>query len=704
MIASPMRLLFLGLLGLPFLRLRLLRAPRRAAVWVAGLLLLALACATPQATVEEQQAYDEAVSVLSESPEEAALRLEDFLRVHRTSPLAEEAAWRRAQLALDGGDRPRAVFWLGWLVRNHPSGPHSDLARVKLARLYLQTGDLEMARRVLEDVRIRNLDPADKRLAYRLRADLSEDRAARVQWLAATRAAAVASGVSPEAIELMDAEIEGAVDELDREELLRAWDLLEGRPPAARVALRLAQDDMDMGRYDAAGEGLRVASSYPLDAGERSLLEELSLRMELYEEGRGVDELLPTFAEVAAQPAPSRNGAAGTLGVVLPLSGPFAHYGEESLRGILVATRIFGDEDPAGGAVRLEVRDSGGDPSRAAAAVRELARLDDVVAIVGPLRAGSSEAAARAAEDEGVPLLALATQESIPRERPWVFRLRTTPEDELRYLVEHAFGKLQARRFAVLYPEDAFGRGMRDHFWQMVDERGGFVVAASSYDPDSTDFGESIKQLVGYSLLTRREYAALAERERFVRRGRRLRPATRAALAREIAEDMIGPEGRRLPPIVDFDALFIPDDYEQLKGVLPQLAFNDVTDVQLLGAGNWNNPELIDIAQEHVSGAIFSALFDVNSPFPFVADFVAAYRDSFGRDPDAFSAHAYDAANIVLVQLARGFETRETLREGILRTQAYPGASGVTSLLPDGNAKKRPFLLQVRKGSIVPLD
>jgi ABC-type branched-subunit amino acid transport system substrate-binding protein len=673
---------------------------------------IAIACATPKATIEEQRAYDEAVSVLPDNPEEAALRLEDFLRNHRQSPLAEEAAFTRAKLALAIGDRSRAVFWFGWLVRNHPRGDRSDLARVELARLQAQTGDVDMARRVLRDVRIRWLSPEQKRLAYRLRAELSEDRAERLQWLAAGRAAAVESGVSEEAVLLIDAEIMAAVDDLTLSELRRAWELLDGRPPAGRVGLRLAQESMDIGEYEDASHDLRVAATLALGDADRTLLEELSLRMELYEQGRGVDELLPSFAEVAAQPEPSREGASGTIGVVLPLTGPYSSYGEESLRGILFAARIFGAEREAAGAgaaaksgrVRVIVRDSGGDPSRAAAAVRDLAQLDDVVAIVGPLRSGSSEAAARVAEEEGVPLLTLTNLESVPRDRPNVFRFRTTPEDELRYLVNYTFENLEARRFAVLYPEDGYGRGMRDYFWSMVDERGGWLVAASAYDPDSTDFGKSIQALIGYELLTRREHRALAEREGFLRRGRRLRPSENALLARQIASDMIGPEGERLPPIVDFDALFIPDDYEQLKGLLPQLAFNELTGVQLLGAGNWNNPELIDIARDHVSGAVISALFDPNSRFEFVAKFVEGYRLAFEREPDAFSAQAYDAANIVLVQLARGFETRNAVREGVLRTQAYPGASGVTSLSPDGNARKRPFLLQVRGRRTVPLD
>ncbi len=677
---------------------------RRAAAFalLLGIAVFAAACVAPQATIEEQRAYDQAIQPLPGNPEEAALRLEDFLRAHRKSPLAEEAAYTRAQIALDSGDRARAVFWLGWLVRNHPSGARSDVARLKLARLQLQAGDAEMARQVLRDVRIRQLSPEDKRLAYRLRAEASEDRAQRVQWLAAARTAAVAAGVSDEAVELMDAEIVVAVDDLSLTELRRAWELLDGRPPAGRVALRLAQASMELGEYEDAGHDLRVAGSLTLDEADRQLLEELSLRMELYEQGRGVDQLLPTFAEVAAQPEPSRAGATGTLGVVLPLTGSYASYGEASLRGVLLAANIFGAENDI--KIRVVVRNSAGDPLVAAAAVRDLAQHEDVVAIIGPLVSSSSEAAARVAEEEGVPLLTLTTRESIPLDRPHVFRLRTTPEDELRYLVDHAFQNLGARRFAVLYPEDSYGRGMRDHFWHMVDERGGWMVAAAAYDPDSTDFGDPIREMIGYSLLTPREHRALAEREDFVRRGRRLRPSENAALAREIAEDMIGPEGVKLPPVIDFDALFIPDDYEQLKGLLPQLAFNELTGVQLLGAGNWNNPELIDIAQEHVSGAVISVLFDANSRFPFVADFVSAYRTSFDLEPDAFSAQAYDAANIVLVQLARGFESREAVREGILRTQAYPGASGITSLRPDGNAKKRPFLLKVRGRRIVPLD
>ena len=171
-----------------------------------------------------------------------------------------------------------------------------------------------------------------------------------------------------------------------------------------------------------------------------------------------------------------------------------------------------------------------------------------------------------------------------------------------------------------------------------------------------------------------------------------------------MAYDILGPEAEPLPPIVDFDALFIPDSHDKIVLIAPQLAFHEINDVQLLGSGGWNHPELVEIARTHVNGAVISTPFDPTSRFRFVSEFVERYSDTFGVVPDVFAAQAFDAANLVLRQLALGVHTREDLREGLLDTRAYPGASGITTVMPDGNVRKRPFLLSVRGSRIVSLD
>jgi branched-chain amino acid transport system substrate-binding protein len=356
---------------------------------------------------------------------------------------------------------------------------------------------------------------------------------------------------------------------------------------------------------------------------------------------------------------------------------------------------------PAG--VRLVVRDSGGVPARAAAAVREIAQNDDVVAIVGPIFSDECEAAAREAEALRIPLLTLSNRIELSNDRDYVFRLRLTPEDEVGFLVDYAFDQLGARRFAVLYPATRYGRGMRLRYWDAVVERGGVMVAAAAYDPEATDYGDAIRSMVGFDLLTNREREALKEREEAMKRARRLPPKEAGELRLELYA-MLGPENEPLPPIVDFDALFIPDSNDRIQLLVAQLAYHEVQGVQLLGSSEWSDPSLVRVGRQHVRGAVIATPFHHDSPFPAVHAFVTDYESSFGSAPDSFSSHAFDATNLVLLQLAQSRQSRDAVRDGLLRVRDYPGVSGVTSIEADGNARKRPFLLQIGSKGFVSLD
>ena len=88
--------------------------------------------------------------------------------------------------------------------------------------------------------------------------------------------------------------------------------------------------------------------------------------------------------------------------------------------------------------------------------------------------------------------------------------------------------------------------------------------------------------------------------------------------------------------------------------------------------------------------------------------FTDGYRRAYSQEPDVFAAQAYDATNLVLLQLT-GFsfgddDVRERVRTGILAVRAYPGVTGVLRMQPDGNARKRPFLLRVERGRIVAVE
>jgi ABC-type branched-subunit amino acid transport system substrate-binding protein/predicted negative regulator of RcsB-dependent stress response len=649
----------------------------------------------------ERRDYSAALAVLSDDPAAAPRRLAAFIQKWPRSPLSGDASIHLAELALARGDREAALLHYGYVIRHFPNGNRIDSARIGAASVEFDRGNADAAMRALDRIQLNRLSAADRQLANRLLAKTARDPVARVRWLAALRT----DEPDEQARTRIDAQIDELLAQLDRVQLALVAKRIEPEIPAARALLAAVERALDVDDFHAARNGIERASRMQMAPAYAARLDLAADRLRTLESGGADTEFFPTFEDAASIGLPSTGSAQGTIGVVLPLSGDFAAFGQEALRGILLAAGTFDAQLPIEQRprVRIEIRDSGGLPGLAAAAVRELAQEAGVAAIIGPLLAKESEAAAVAAEIQRVPLLALTSRQEVASGRSHVFRLRTTPSDEAQALADYAMRELGARRFAILYPRDAYGRGVSGLFWDAVEQRGGRVVALAAYDPEAVDFGESIRRLVGYELLTAEEQVSIAEREKLIRSARRL-PTEEAALVREEARSMLGPNDEPLPPIVDFDALFIPESHEKVALIAPQLAFHEATGATLLGTEAWNHPDLVSIARKHVEGAYFTASFYADSSVAYVREFADRYVETFGAPAGEFSASAYDAAKLLLVQLARGANSRDEVRDRILEVKGFPGVSGVLSMRADGNARKRPFLLNVRRGQIVEAD
>jgi ABC-type branched-subunit amino acid transport system substrate-binding protein len=279
---------------------------------------------------------------------------------------------------------------------------------------------------------------------------------------------------------------------------------------------------------------------------------------------------------------------------------------------------------------------------------------------------------------------------------------RTRPVEEAQLLADRAI-RDGAERFAILYPNDPYGLGLRELFWDAVEMHGGQVVAVGAFDPRATDFSEPIRRLVGYTLLDDEEKQLIARREGMLAKARRLPPRDARAL-RETARSLTKRNGSPIPPIVDFDALFLPASFDNLVLIAPQLAFHDLTGARLLGTDGGFQDELLRLAGDHIEGALFASHFHAGSRVAYVEDFTNDFEAAFQAPPAAFSAQGYDAANLVLVQLARGETSRGEVREGILQTESYPGVSGILTMHGDGNAQKRPYLIGIERGEVVEYD
>jgi hypothetical protein len=117
---------------------------------------------------------------------------------------------------------------------------------------------------------------------------------------------------------------------------------------------------------------------------------------------------LPPRGEPKEPPPPSElgespGGPPPRIGVLLPLTGQYATYGQRSLNGIKLA---FGSA-----ADGLVVRDDRGEPPVGRGALDELIADAGIAAVIGPLRSKVAEAAAPRAERAGMPLVVLSQHE-----------------------------------------------------------------------------------------------------------------------------------------------------------------------------------------------------------------------------------------------------------------------------------------------------
>jgi ABC-type branched-subunit amino acid transport system substrate-binding protein len=404
---------------------------------------------------------------------------------------------------------------------------------------------------------------------------------------------------------------------------------------------------------------------------------------------------------LAARAALKTATVAGTIGVAVPLSGKFKAWGDAILQGVALAV-------PEGGPVRVVARDTRGEPDGAADAVAQLA-AEGAVAIVGGVTNAEAQRAAAAAQQAGVPLLSLSKVDGITEGRPYVFRLMLTASAQAQALADIAIQRRGLRRVVVLYPEIPYGTELRTAFGAEVEARGGTIFRAIGYEPDRANFAPMAKELVGRSQVEQR--ADWREVQKAI--VKEISDPYRRAKALEKAR-------KELPPVIEFDVVFVPDFARTVTLLAPALAVEDVVTacdpreieriqkvspwtvkpVLLLGGNGWDDPAVVEKAGKYVECAIFVDGFFAGSERIETKRFVLDFQQAHARVPSILEASAFDAARMVSAAMRRGVSGRKEMRDALATQAPFPGATGDVAFDARGEPVRSLFVLTVDQGAI----
>jgi ABC-type branched-subunit amino acid transport system substrate-binding protein len=415
--------------------------------------------------------------------------------------------------------------------------------------------------------------------------------------------------VTPPEKALIVARCEELVASLDRSILERLFDAIDDRrgPAIAAVGSRLVI------LYDAAG-----------DASRASKMRENMVPV------RAAVGLPRTITEAEVGGASSGGADSGLVGAVVPLgSREENRIAEAAVAGLGLAA---GAPDGKGVAA-IETR-AAIDKTQSAEAVDALAR-QNVIAIVGPIKGSSVDAAAARAESLGVPLISLATNADLRTSGTFVFHIRHSPDARARALAQRALAA-GIKTFAILAPESDYGRGTSKAFTDAVVQGGGTVVATITYAPTAKSFTDKTSKLKD-----------------------------------------------------NWDAVFVADDAQKLGLIAPSIAaaghiprplplpkkkLVNGRAVLLLSLAEGLDASYLAQAARHTTGAFLAPGF-----FPDTADatqksFVERFVAAYGHPPGATEAYAFDAAQLAA---AAGSGGRAALAATLARSQL----TGVTGAI-----------------------
>ncbi len=301
----------------------------------------------------------------------------------------------------------------------------------------------------------------------------------------------------------------------------------------------------------------------------------------------------------------SYSGKTIQLGAVLSLTGAGGVYGPQSKNGMMLAVQQINSSGGVNGAqINLTVLDDTSDKATSAAKAQTLIQQNNVLALLGPTLSNSAVAVHPLAESLKVPILAVSTT-----------GIHIVPECNFpdttpcKYVFRDSLGE-----------QTAIPDNIKSYVADAHPKTGVLLVAQD--DKFSSDGGNIVQATVGqYNI-------QLLKVIKFSKTDADLSPYVTQAV--------------QLNP----DVIFITS----LGGIPAKImnaARNQGWQGQFLGGNGFNTATVSKQAGAAGKGARSASAWYLGNTFASNSDFVTAYKNAYGVDPDQFAAQGYTGIKII---------------------------------------------------------
>jgi len=343
------------------------------------------------------------------------------------------------------------------------------------------------------------------------------------------------------------------------------------------------------------------------------------------------------------------------VGAVFDLTGPTSNLGIPEKQTVeMMVDQINAAGGINGHPLEVIIYNTEGDAEKAATMVTRLIEQDNVLAIVGPTRSGTSLAVIDIVTAAEVPLVSCAASIKIVtpvEERYWVFK---TPQTDKEAITE-IYTYLQSANItnvAIISDTSGFGAGGRDILIADAPNYGITIVADQTFDSGDTSMVSQLTYIKGTD-----------------------------------AEAVICWS-------TDKESAIVAQDMQTLHMDIPLLCSHGIA-----------TPAFIEAAGDAANGVIFPAgkllvIDEVPADDP-QKEVLTKYRDDYEAlygegTVNTFGGHAYDALSMVIMaleQMPEGLDTAEArafIRDHIEQIENFAGTGGVFTMSPTDHLGMQP--------------
>ena len=311
------------------------------------------------------------------------------------------------------------------------------------------------------------------------------------------------------------------------------------------------------------------------------------------------------------------------IGIILPLTGELANFGNTVLDGINL--KLSEAENEKSLEINVVLEDSKGQPNLALSAFNKLVNINRVNCVIGDLTSSATLALVPESRRRNILLISpTASNPALTNISPFFYRVYPSDVIDAKIAASYCFDNLVARNASIVYLNNDYSTGLKDEFTRVFTNLGGKIIETISFESHVNDFRTIIARIKnGQSDLV---YII----------GHPLGIANFLRQSKELNLD------------VNFFSNVAAEDREFLTT-----------------AGNAAN------------GLYFTApAFDLQSDDEKIQDFVSRFRKKYNYLPDVHAVKGYDLMTILMSSFDNGHFTSKEIKNFIDRTKIFHGISG----------------------------